>query len=126
MAGSVGISDVRALLEDAGFEPGTRRRGQAYAREGRVTHLQQDWEGDSLFASALVRGTQAYRTTVMLERTGPAGFVLRTSCTCPVAEWCKHTYALVAALSTTVLSTSAGDGRRPDWRAVLDEVLDEA
>ena len=124
VAGAVGISDVRSLLDDASFDPGTRQRGQAYARGGRVTHLQQDWDGDSLFASAVVRGGQPYRTTLTLERTGPRTLAFQTTCTCPVGDGCKHAYALVSVLATTALAT--GDGRRPDWRAVLDEVLDEA
>ncbi len=124
VTGSVGISDVRALLDDASFDVGTRQRGQVYARGGRVTHLQQDWDGDSLFAAAVVRGSEAYRTTLVLERSGPAALAFQTSCTCPVGDCCKHAYALVSVLATTTLGT--GDGRRPDWRAVLDEVLDEA
>ena len=119
----VGIGDLRALLTDGTFDPATRQRGQAYARGGHVSHLQQDWDGDSLFASALVRGAQPYRTTVTVEHAGPSRLVLHTSCTCPVGYECKHAYALVAVLSST--GPGASEGRRPDWRTVLDGVLDE-
>jgi len=124
VAASIGMSDVQTLLSDGSFDPGTRQRGLAYARGGRVTHVQQDWDGDSLFASAVVRGSEPYRTALVVERTGPEEVMFRTSCTCPIGDCCKHAYALVSALTTTALRT--GDGRRPDWRAVLDEVLDEA
>ncbi|SDU87292.1 Helicase conserved C-terminal domain-containing protein [Microlunatus sagamiharensis] len=118
---AVGLGDVLALLRrDAAFDPGTRRRGQEYAAEGRVGHLSHEWDGGSLFASGLVSGTVGYRASIVAERTGPAQVELRTSCTCPVAFDCKHVFALVCALTESM--TSPG---RPDWRAVLDDVLDE-
>ncbi|MGI3783112.1 MAG: SNF2-related protein, partial [Janthinobacterium lividum] len=121
---AVGIGDVRALLTDDTFDVGTRRRGLAYARGGRVSHLQQDWDDGALFASALVRGSEPYRTTLMIERTHQGALRVRTSCSCPVGQDCKHAYALASALTTA--APGSDDGRRQDWRAVLDGVLDEA
>ncbi|HEY0239213.1 MAG TPA: DEAD/DEAH box helicase, partial [Friedmanniella sp.] len=124
MVSSLGIGDLVALLDDPAFDAATRQRGQAYAREGRVTKVQQDWDHDSVFASALVRGTQPYRSTLLVERTGPDELSVQTRCTCPVGDDCKHAYALVATLATPV--RGPGDGLRADWRTVLDGVLDEA
>ena len=121
---AVGIGDVRALLTDGTFDVGTRQRGLAYARGGRVSHLEQDWSDGSLFASALVRGGESYRTTLLLERTTADRLRVRTTCSCPVAEDCKHAYALVSVL--TSLTAGVGPGQRADWRTVLDGVLDEA
>ncbi|MBB3326779.1 DEAD/DEAH box helicase [Microlunatus antarcticus] len=124
MVSAVGIGDVRALLTDGTFDVGTRHRGLAYARGGRVSHLEQDWADGSLFASALVRGSETYRTTLMIEPGGPDGLRVRTGCSCPVGDACKHAYALVSALTSA--AAGVGEGRRPDWRTVLDGVLDEA
>ena len=121
--GTVGIADVAALLDDASFDAATRQRAQTYVREGRVSHLQQDWDDGSLLASAIVRGTQTYRTALVLERTGPDELLVRTTCTCPVGDRCKHACALVSVLATGAVLV---DGTvRQDWRAVLDGVLDE-
>ncbi|SEQ47105.1 DEAD/DEAH box helicase [Microlunatus flavus] len=118
---TVGLGDVLSLLRrDAAFDPGTRRRGQEYASTGRVSHVNHEWDGGSLFASGLVNGTVPYRASIVAERAGPGRVELRTTCTCPVAFDCKHVFALVCALSD-----SLGQSRRPDWRAVLDDVLDE-
>ena len=122
MVGVVGLGDVIALLTDATFDPPTRQRGLAYARGGRVGQLQQDWADGSLFASAVVRGGEPYRTTLLVERDA-GDLRVRTSCSCPVGQGCKHAYALVSALTSA--APGAGEGRRPDWRAVLDGVLDE-
>ena len=119
----VSLGDVLGLLDSPSFDAGTRQRGLAYARGGRVTHLEQDWDGDSLYASAVVRGSEPYRTVVVIERTSPRDLTYRTSCTCPIGTSCKHAYALASALSTT--PPGGRDGPRPDWRTVLDGVLDE-
>ncbi|WP_204912619.1 SNF2-related protein [Microlunatus spumicola] len=125
MVSAVGTADVAALLRDGTFDATTRQRGQAYVREDRVGPVQQDREGGSLFASAVVRGSQPYRTTLLLERTATDELLVRTGCTCPVGERCKHAYALAAVLAAGP-AEDGGDGPRPDWRTVLDGVLDEA
>ena len=118
---AVGLGDVLALLRrDGAFDPGTRRRGQEYADDGRVSQVAHEWQGGTLYASGVVTGTVPYRASFVAESVGPGRVELRTTCTCPVAFDCKHVFALVCALTATLSSRG-----RPDWRAVLDDVLDE-
>ena len=122
VVGTIGIADVAALLDDATFDAATRQRAQAYVREGRVSHPHQDRGDGSLFASTVVRGTSAYRTALVLERTSRDELRVRTTCTCPVGDRCKHACALVLVLAAGGPSDATV---RQDWRAVLDGVLDE-
>src|SRR4051794_13392509 len=102
------------------FDLGPQRRGRAYAAEGRVNHVEHDWDGETLFVSAMVRGPRPYRTALPLEHDGPDAMRFRSSCSCPMGLDCKH----VVALGTVVLQGLTSS--RPSWRTVLDEVLDEA
>jgi superfamily II DNA or RNA helicase len=72
------------------FSPLTRNRGQDYARDGRVGRL--IFEDDAVRAK--VHGTEVYDASWawdVLETCSP-------SCTCPVAPYCKHAYALACCL----------------------------
>jgi superfamily II DNA or RNA helicase len=67
------------------FARQTRERGREYAERGRVGRISADGE----LLSAIVRGTEEY--DVLWEHTDGMWF---PSCSCPVAEYCKHAYAV--------------------------------
>jgi len=95
-----------ALAPQVGSE--TRRRGEAYLREGRV---RIDGHAED-YVSATVRGTSPYQ--VELERISDA---LAVSCTCPYYErdldTCKHIWATVlAAGAKGYLLSAAGKAPR--------------
>ncbi|WP_375423133.1 SNF2-related protein [uncultured Friedmanniella sp.] len=116
-----GVAQLVAAVEaDRAFDAGTRQRGAGYARGGRVSHVEHEWSAGRLTASGLVRGGAAYHTRVSAGRTPNGAVDLRTSCTCPVGQDCKHAYALVVTLRDQLVV------RPPHWRSVLDAVLDEA
>jgi superfamily II DNA or RNA helicase len=71
------------------FTPRSRTRGQQYAHAGRVGALHVD--GQCVRAS--VRGTEVYQT--LWEWTGDGW---EPDCSCPVAPYCKHAYALGCCL----------------------------
>ncbi len=110
--------DLWAALEaDPAFDAGTVLRGRAYAAQGRVRRLQSIASGAAVVVGAVVDGTRSYAVAI----TGtPVGgrLELSTRCTCPLAADCKHVVA-------TVLALQRRDGGRSQWRAVLDQVLDD-
>ncbi|WP_207216561.1 DEAD/DEAH box helicase [Xylanimonas ulmi] len=106
-------------------DAGTYARGEGYARQGRVSHLQ--WNPGESVLTAQVRGSgrHTYLTWVYLDHAGRA--VAEGDCTCPVGHNCKHVVA-------TLLHAVGGPGaaRRPAtpapaaWQRQLDRVLSVA
>ena len=73
-----------------GFDQATAARGAAYFNRGAVVALTSPRPG--AVYSAVVRGTQAYKVTLLFEGDGWDGH-----CTCPVGNACKHQYAAMLA-----------------------------
>ncbi len=74
-----------------GFPMLTRHRGREYARDGRVG----SWEFDEDSVRAPVQGTRVYEAAWLW---GPRDGACTPICTCPVAPYCKHTFALALCL----------------------------
>ncbi|WP_221934809.1 DEAD/DEAH box helicase [Georgenia yuyongxinii] len=115
------LPDEAAIVDAVG--PETFRRGEAYARDGRVTWLSNDARTGVLYASVEGSRQRPYQTLVTVG-AGP----LSGRCTCPVAVNCKHMAAvLVAALEDlTGRGRAAAAGRTPgvpEWEQVLADVV---
>ena len=80
---------LTAVMRD--FRAPVRMRGQRYAQGGRVGA----WQIDGDCVRATVRGTDLYET--LWEWTGS---LWEPDCSCPVAPYCKHTYALAWCITT--------------------------
>ena len=100
------------LVELFGFD--TVVRGRAYAQQGRVGAVTV--AGNLI--TARVRGASwaQYHALVAPEQRGV--LPLRTSCTCPVRQDCKH----VVALLVHVRAASEREDT-PSWRRALDPLL---
>ena len=82
------------------FAPGTRERGRAYFKGGRVQALKSDGHR----VQARVEGTELYETSLFWERDGWG-----SACSCPVETDCKHAYATgLAWMRQSDRSTGAG------------------
>ena len=79
----------------AGMDSRTLARGQAYANENRVEKLRQI-DAIGLHWTALVRGTAAapYRCEVLVS-TQESRSRLRSACSCPLGDNCKHVAAVL-------------------------------
>jgi len=85
-----GLDDAQDYL--LAFDPPTRRRGEAYFRQGRVGRLQCT-EGGRAF-TATVQGSSPYEVELSYdEAEGWTG-----TCSCPMELDCKHAYAMMKAL----------------------------
>ncbi len=90
------LSDVRT--ESRRLPSTIRDRGRAYLREGRVGPL--EIRPDRV--SAAVRGTRTYRTSWTWD-----GQIATPRCTCPAGPWCKHAFALAAAMEDSANDRAA-------------------
>jgi len=74
----------------ASFDAAVVRRGEDYARRGRVRIV----EGSGRSVEAVVRGTHSYTVTLLVERVRTSSR-LNASCTCPYSDsdLCKHIWA---------------------------------
>ena len=90
------------------FDRATKRRGEAYFRQGAVLEM-ACVEAGHLYA-AVVRGGMDYE--VGLEYQADSGWA--AECSCPVGYECKHIYAAMLAL------------RSPKYRSILQAPLDSA
>lgn len=86
------------------FGSNTRVRGQHYARTGRVGPLAVDGH----CVRATVRGTDVYQT--LWEWTGESW---EPDCSCPVAPYCKHAYAVACCLVARGATPGATAPRTP-------------
>ena len=102
--------------------PDAFRRGNAYAREGRVLNCQ--WNPDAGTLAGTVRGNRSrpYVTNVWLSR-GPAHSwgLVGGRCSCPMQVDCKHVAALVIAAGTV-----QEPAPEVTWRQSLETLLPEA
>jgi superfamily II DNA or RNA helicase len=84
------------------FSPAIRERGEAYARQGKITII----KGTDLYLLAMAKGSWQYGVEIAVEEEG-----LFLSCTCPYyegGELCKHIWgAIIVAEARGCL---AGDG----------------
>jgi superfamily II DNA or RNA helicase len=117
--------DLASTLEVLAAD--TYRRGEAYAREGRVLRCLWDPDVHNLFGN--VRGSQgrAYTTTVRLLPVDTDTYTLESGfCTCPVQVNCKHVAAIViAAAGPTKMRAHRIPAplAPPPWRRSLDALL---
>ncbi len=77
------LSAARMLLYRSGVE--SWRRGEQYVREGKVVPVRFD----DTSIDAVAHGTQDYAVRLAFKHGG-----LSRSCSCPVADFCKHEIAL--------------------------------
>ncbi|GAB3811579.1 DEAD/DEAH box helicase [Tessaracoccus terricola] len=94
------------------FGEPTLARGEAYARESRVSSTQSSPK----MVTARVKGSgyHEYRTTLI---TSP-GSRIATVCSCPVKQACKHGAALILHARNTLQA-----GQTPFWQRAFDLVL---
>lgn len=85
------LDDLRASFADTDL-----RRGQRYAREGRVLWLERRGQSQDLSFTGEVQGSrrQAYRVHVRALQRGERWRV-ESHCSCPVQVACKHAVALL-------------------------------
>jgi uncharacterized Zn finger protein len=100
------------------FTDAARRRGERYARTGRVDVV----EAGRDFVVAIVQGTEAYETSIRFGKDG-----CDTSCTCPASEGgpCKHIWALLVVCERDGLLDLGRPTLRPrarEWRERIAEV----
>jgi SNF2-related domain/Helicase conserved C-terminal domain len=86
----VDAADAQVYL--AVFDARTRRKGEAYFRQGRVQNLQAVGGGPDF--AATVQGSALY--TVRLSSDPDEGWI--GECSCPVGTDCKHLYAAMKTL----------------------------
>ena len=85
----VSPDEAREYLDS--FDLSTRRKGEAYLREGRVGEIACHEPGRDFVIP--VRGSQPYQVEIYHDGTEWLG-----DCTCPVEIDCKHVYAALKAL----------------------------
>lgn len=93
---------------------GAFMRGQRYADDGAVVHL--DWDGHNLSATVAGTAPAPYRCRISIVQVGSLWIPMALGCSCPVRMGCKHT---VAALISARRS-GAGSEAETDWRAMLE------
>ena len=81
--------EAREYLDS--FDLATRRKGEAYLREGRVGEIVCEEQGRRFVAP--VRGSEPYHVEIYFDGEEWVG-----DCTCPVQVDCKHVYATLKAL----------------------------
>src|SRR5262245_43457440 len=82
-------AEARTFLR--AFDPPTRRKGDKYFHQNRVTNLQSEEDGTAL--AACVRGEELYEVDLQFDPdSGWSG-----ECTCPMELNCKHIYAAMQA-----------------------------
>ncbi|MCO5317138.1 MAG: DEAD/DEAH box helicase [Microthrixaceae bacterium] len=110
--------DIRALtdsvIEDF-YDPGSIRRGTAYAAEHRVTVLSVEPGA----AAGIVEGSSRTPYLVRLDwQHDPIGIDIVDSCSCPLGGECKHAVALILTARGTSSPASS-----PDWRSALSAIV---
>ncbi|MFM2042396.1 MAG: hypothetical protein RLY86_972 [Pseudomonadota bacterium] len=88
----------------------TVQRGRGYAADRQVTDLRVIADNaDSIHLTSVVKGTARtpYKVAVLV-RSGPGGWLVDGTCTCPVGYNCKHVAAtLLIALDRRAMPTTA-------------------
>jgi len=88
------LSD-QAIRRTVGAE--TYRRGAAYFREGRVTHLKVNPSPRTLYATVSGSRVAGYQTLVTVGHSTDGSLTWSGRCTCPMVINCKHVAAVLLA-----------------------------
>ncbi len=111
------------------FDAKTLARARGYCDAHRVLRVERGADGRSLVG--VVRGTHPVPYDVIV-RAGANGRGVRSACTCPVAENCKHGAAVALwelrgqAPARKPPAHDAADGAVDSWIATLDEAARSA
>ncbi|WP_435235960.1 SNF2-related protein [Psychromonas sp. PT13] len=72
-------------------------RGTRYFKESRVLSCEFDEEGQKLIGSVKGRSEKIYQTSAVIKKSNKGGFIIHSTCSCPVGWNCKHAVALLLA-----------------------------
>ncbi|HET8930330.1 MAG TPA: SWIM zinc finger family protein, partial [Acidimicrobiales bacterium] len=108
--------DVLAEL----YDPGSHRRGRAYADEARVK-LMRTQPGN---LTSVVAGSENHTYLVRVD-WGMRGtsVVVSDQCSCPLGGDCKHAVATILTARAASHEPPAS-ARVPDWRGALSGIVD--
>jgi superfamily II DNA or RNA helicase len=124
MKPSEAMLDESAVTRFVG--PGSYERGRAYARQGRVSHVQEIWKGHTLVVAALVSGSERQPYSVLVDLIAKVGGILTpvgSTCTCPLDGYCKHVAATLIAYRQQTAPRVAKRETVPAWRQALNPLL---
>ena len=86
---------ITAASLSSDFDPGTIRRGSAYARQRRLVGVTWDEPKRRLTGRCQGSGVSIYSMKIVFSHLGAGWKIADASCTCPVSYFCKHTVALL-------------------------------
>ncbi|MFT6985153.1 MAG: hypothetical protein ACJAT7_000961 [Psychromonas sp.] len=72
-------------------------RGTRYFKESRVLSCEYDEQSNKLSGSVKGTSDTPYQTSASIKKSNKGGFIIHSSCTCPVGWNCKHAVALLLA-----------------------------
>ncbi|WP_028863403.1 DEAD/DEAH box helicase [Psychromonas aquimarina] len=72
-------------------------RGTRYFKESRVLSCEYDEQENKLSGSVKGTSEAPYQTTASIKKSNKGGFIIHSTCTCPVGWNCKHAVALLLA-----------------------------
>ena len=72
-------------------------RGTRYFKESRVLSCDFDAEAQKLVGSVKGSSEKPYETSATIKKSNKGGFLIHSTCTCPVGWNCKHAVALLLA-----------------------------
>lgn len=72
-------------------------RGTRYFKESRVLSCDFDEETQKLNGSVKGSGEKLYQTSASIKKSNKGGFIIHSTCNCPVGWNCKHAVALLLA-----------------------------
>lgn len=72
-------------------------RGTRYFKESRVLSCEYDEQSNKLSGSVKGSSDTPYQTSASIKRSNKGGFIIHSSCSCPVGWNCKHAVALLLA-----------------------------
>ncbi len=72
-------------------------RGTRYFKESRVLSCEYDEQVNKLSGSVKGTSDTPYQTTASIKKSNKGGFIIHSTCTCPVGWNCKHAVALLLA-----------------------------
>ncbi|WP_019614767.1 DEAD/DEAH box helicase [Psychromonas ossibalaenae] len=72
-------------------------RGTRYFKESRVLSCEYDEQENKLSGSVKGTSETPYQTTASIKKSNKGGFIIHSTCSCPVGWNCKHAVALLLA-----------------------------
>ncbi len=102
------LSDLAVSELEAHFSDSAFRRGETYARTGRVQELSWDEEHTALSASVIGNGA-VYTTVAYFVDADDGRALIDGECSCPVGYNCKHVVAVILAAREQSVGVGAVD-----------------